>query len=297
MCYCESCPPDKRMRFTRFTLTFLLALLLGLGIGPIKSRAAESPANPSAKDATTNSPLQRIVLVGASVTAGFTESEPLGGPLSDQLRLGRYVEAALVSPHQPVQSFGLLVFFLRPELAGQAQLDRALREEPTLLIGIDFLFWYCYGELPTEEARLQRLEVGLRLLETVKCPLILGDFPDASAAVGHMISRAQMPQLATLEAANRRLKEWVSTRANVRLVPLADFMRAAQAAEPLVIHGMTLPKETTRGLLQADHLHATREGCAVLALAIMDVIAAHPVLASADYFRWDAKEVLRIAAP
>ena len=44
-----------------------------------------------AGNASTNRLWQKIVLVGASASAGFTVSEPLGGTNTARLRLSRYV--------------------------------------------------------------------------------------------------------------------------------------------------------------------------------------------------------------
>src|SRR6266567_3539911 len=64
------------------------------------------PATPSAaaRIAVTNNPWGRIVMVGASVSAGFIASEPLGGANTPRYRLSRYVDAALLVPHEPVQN-------------------------------------------------------------------------------------------------------------------------------------------------------------------------------------------------
>src|SRR5262245_18863259 len=130
-----------------------------------------------AASAASRSPWGRIVMVGASASAGFTESEPLGGPKTPQYRLSCYLESALVAPHEPVQNLANAMFFIQPEAAGRYQIDQALQARPTLLVGIDFLFWFCYSEGPTDKDRLQRFERGLKLLEAVPCPLVLGDIP------------------------------------------------------------------------------------------------------------------------
>src|SRR5688572_1364946 len=96
---------------------------------------------PHAANATTNSPWERVVMVGASVSAGFTASEPLGGPSTPQYRLSRYVDAALLVPHEPVQNLANTLFFIQPELLGRQQIDAALKARPTLVLGVDFLFW------------------------------------------------------------------------------------------------------------------------------------------------------------
>jgi len=243
--------------------------------------------------AQTNGPWERIVMVGASVSAGFTESEPLGGPSTRQFRLSRYVDAALLVPHEPVQNLANTFFFITPELMGRQQIDQALKAKPTLVLGVDFLFWFCYGEGATDEERLQRFEMGLKMLEAVKCPLVLGDIPDASAAVNGMLRPDQIPTTNAMAAANQRLSKWAATRPNVAILRLSQFMRTVQANQALTIHAYNLPEGKTRILLQADKLHPSLPGCALVALATLDVLHSKQKFPAADVC-WDPKENLRV---
>jgi len=233
-------------------------------------------------------------MVGASATAGFTESEPLGGPKTEQYRLSRYLDAALLVAHEPVQNLANAMFFIQPEAAGRYQIDQALHARPTLVIGIDFLFWFCYGEGPTDKDRLQRFEKGLKLLEVVQCPLVLGDIPDASGASNDMLPADQIPSAETMSAANRRLKEWAAARRKVVIVSLSGFMRTAMANQALAIHGHTVPEGKTLALLQSDRLHPSAFGSAVLALAILDAFQSTRPAHFAAEVRWDPKEVFRL---
>ena len=257
----------------------LFALLLTLG-------AALSAS------AQTNSPWGRIVMVGASVSAGFTASEPLGGPSTPQYRFSRYVDAALVVPHEPVQNLANTFFFLQPELLGRHQIEQALKARPTLVLGVDFLFWFCYGEGSSDEERLRRFEKGLKLLETFKCPLVVGDIPDASAAVNGMLRPEQIPSTNAMVAANQRLNEWAATRPNVVILRLSEFMRTVLANQALTIHDCRLPAGRTRRLLQNDKLHSSPPGCAVVALAALNALQSKHRFPSSDVC-WDPKEILR----
>jgi hypothetical protein len=243
--------------------------------------------------ARTNSPWERIVIVGASVSAGFTASEPLGGPSTPQFRLSRYVDTALLVPHEPVQNLANTFLFLQPELLGRQQIEQALKARPTLVLGVDFLFWFCYGDGYTDEERLQRFEKGLKILEGIKCPLILGDIPDASAAVNGMLRPEQIPSTNAMSAANQRLNKWAATRPNVVILRLSQFMHTVLANQALTIHGHTLPEGKTRVLLQNDKLHSSPPGCAVVALAALDALQTNHAFPSSDV-RWDPRENLRL---
>jgi hypothetical protein len=256
-----------------------------------KPSKSDKPAVPT----ITKAPWSRIVMIGASASAGFTESEPLGGPTTLQLRLNRYLDAALVTSHEPVRNFSSAMFFMQPEGQGQTQSERALQSNPSLLVALDFLFWFCYGDGPTDKDRLQRFEQGLKLLEPFQCPLIVGDLPDASAAAERMLTADEIPSPAALSAANRRLKEWASARKRTVIIPLSAFMRNAMANKPLTVHGHTLAEGKTRILLQDDKLHPSPVGCAVLALAIFDSLLSNQSFPSSSDIRWDAREVYRLA--
>jgi hypothetical protein len=202
------------------------------------------------------------------------------------------VDAAVVNPHEPVLNLAQALFFLQPESAGKSQMARALKEEPSLLLGVDFLFWFCYGKGTNDTERLLRLENGLKLLEPVTCPLILGDIPDASAAVNKMLSPSQIPTTNAMVVANARLKAWAATRQNVILVPLSKLIQVASLNQPFTVHGTTLPAGRTRVLLQNDNLHPSPPGCAVIALVALDHLQAKYQYAEAEV-QWEPTTLLR----
>jgi hypothetical protein len=237
----------------------------------------------------------RMVIIGASVSRGFTASEPFGGPRSKEYALDRYLSAAVLAPHDPPQNLANALFFMMPDDMAHEQIRRSLTNQPTLVIGIDFLFWFCYGRGQTDRDRQAHFEKGLKLLEALDCPLIVGDIPDASGAVNRMLSPDEIPSREVREAANRRLKDWAAQHKQVTVVPLAEFMRAVAANRAWSGHDFTLARGTTRSLLQDDRLHPNQRGCAVLAVSILDAfLAAHPSL-DASQVRWDPDQVLRQA--
>jgi hypothetical protein len=163
------------------------------------------------------------------------------------------------------------------------------------VIAADFLFWFCYGEGPTDKDRLQRFETGLKLLEVVPCPLIVGDVPDASGASDSILAPEQIPSTKAMLAANRRLKEWAASRPQVVILSLSGFMRAATSNQKLTIRNHTLAAGKTRELLQDDRLHPGPSGCAVLALAILDAFQSTRPASTANEIRWNPREVFRFA--
>jgi len=271
---------------------FLVAwALVSSGAAAESLRATNSTA--AVAKITTKSPWQRIVMIGASATAGFTLNEPFGGPNTAQLKLSRYIEAALTVPHEPVRNFGSALLFLQPELLAGQQVTQALTNQPTLVIGVDFLFWFCYGAGRTDAERLGRFEQGLELLEKFEGPLVVGDLPDASATVNIMLRPEQMPSLTAIAAANQQLKTWAATRPQVAVVALSEFMSNAMANRAITIRDFVLPEGTTRRLVQDDKLHPTPAGAATLALAVLEAAQSKQKGISTAEFHRDPKEIFR----
>lgn len=234
-------------------------------------------------------------MIGASASAGFTLMEPFGGTNTQKCRLSFYLDAAVAAPHPPVKNLANSLFFLQPEGAGLLQVQTAVAENPTLVIAVDFPFWFCYGRGTNDAERRQRFEHGLQILDPLKCPLVLGDIPDASSATNTgIISPSQVAGEPARTAANRRLREWAAAHPNVVLVPLAEFMRDAIANQPLLVHGRTVPAGSTRAVLQNDRLHPTPIGAATLAVGILDALVSQRPEFSAKDIRWDRAEVYRL---
>lgn len=244
----------------------------------------------------TESPWQRVVVIGASASAGFVLSEPFGGTNTDRCRLDRYLDAAIAAPHAPVKNLATALMFMNPEAFGAMQVTAATNDHPTLVIAADFMFWLCYGDGATDAARAARFENGLKLLGQIHCPLVVGDIPDASSATNTgIIAPWQVPSETARQTANRRLRAWAAKHLSVTVLPLAEFMRKTKANLTIKLHRQILPTGTTRSLLQDDQLHPNPQGDAVLALGIMDALTASQPKFSAADIRWDWKQVYQLA--
>ena len=244
-----------------------------------------------AAGAADGSLFNRVVIVGASASAGYTASQSPNAPKVEQLRLNRYWDAALPAPHEPVKNLASILFFLSPERTASQQLAQAQALQPTLIAGPDFLFWFCYGTLDTNETRAARLEAGLKLLEQVPCPLLLGNIPDASGADKDMLPVEAVPTRAEMDAANRRIKQWAAEHQNVSLMDLSTLMSQAAGNHALTVHGNKWVDGSTRALLQEDGLHPTPAGCSMLTLAALDAICVTQKKIPASAIHWDAAEL------
>jgi hypothetical protein len=243
--------------------------------------AATLPAPQETRPGAVPGSVERVVVLGASLSSGFNLPRGLDAAL----------EASLAAEHEPVRAAASEMFFLSPLSSGPQLLERALEAEPTLVVALDYLFWFGYGTidargspLESEEERLALLEKGLASLAELECPLVVGDFPDMSAAVGKMLLPEQMPEPATLERLSRRVRAWAAEREATLVLPLAELVRALGSEEELRIGRHAFPAGSR--LLQPDQLHPTPEGMAAVAQLVADELVKHGLARETD-FRWE----------
>lgn len=219
--------------------------------------------------------LRRVAVLGASLSDGFLlplEADCM--PTAAEI-----LEAALEPPLPPPLRRTSSLFFLRPELTGRAYVDRAVSFRPTLVVALDFLFWYGYGFASGPEERLQRLERGLAQLDRLACPIAVGDLPDVSRAATRgvglhgrpMILPAQVPAPDTLAAMNERIRRFALRRRNVVVVPLSRIAAELERGATIRLGGVELGNE--RELLDRDLLHPTLRGTIGVVLLALDELA------------------------
>ena len=224
--------------------------------------------------ATERAPLlQRPIVVGASVGAGFgaTVGRVLGEG-DDALRvidMAEVLRAALADDRGPIPSEASTWLFTDAPGRGAEQIAAATAHDATLVVGVDFLFWFGYGPLPVHEpdpkaARLAKLEDGLALLEELDCPVVVGDFPDMRGASTTMLPPQLIPAPEILQALNARLAAWAAARPDRLVVPLAQTVERLRAGQTPVLGGVPFRIEGDPRLLQADGLHPTLEGLVLM---------------------------------
>ena len=146
----------------------------------------------------------------------------------------------------------------------------------TLVVAVDYQFWFGYGTRGKNGNRVRGaadrvafLDVGLELLDRIDAPIVLGDFPDMSDAVGRgMLSAPQQPNTVGLEQLNARLYEWASSRERVTVVPLAAIVEKMRTGDAFTVGRHRWPANAIERVLQDDRLHPTTEGLGALGHAI-----------------------------
>lgn len=232
----------------------------------------------------------RMFVIGASASSGFLMNEPFGGERTPSYRLKYYLDAALSAPHEPVRSTATAMFFTSAEPIARSQIAAAVAAKPTLTVSVDFLFWFCYGRLQNQEQRLELLEKGLALLQQLPGTVVVGDLPDASSAIGKILDREEVPSPETLSAANRRIRQWATTRPSVVVLPLSDFMATCKANKAMKLGPAECAAGKTREFLQADELHPSQHGAAALALSVFGALSERGLI-SQQTVVWDTEAV------
>jgi len=248
----------------------LLAVLLLLApLSPAPAHACGAVAGQAAPAAEKGEALlQRVVVVGASLSAGHgLGADEKGVPLT----LARVIDAGIAARHEKVLNLSDLMTFMDPSGAGQRTQAAIGKHGATLVVALDYLFWFGYGaNWGDEKGRLAGLEQGLKSLEGLACPILLGDFPDMRSALQArhpVLPRQSVPEPATLVQLNERLAAWAKGHPNVIVVPISSLMGELLAGEELRVGPNLWPKGTVSGLLQDDGLHPTLEGTTGLWLA------------------------------
>jgi len=246
-----------------------------LGLIAAAGTAQISAAGKAATSADPADPLLgRVVTIGASVSSGFGNNFPPA----------KVLDEAITVPHKKIHPANGIAFFLQPLRIGKMQVDRSMRSaQPTLVVGIDFLFWYGYGQMfGTEEQkaekRLARLEIGIKQLERYKCPVMVGDIPDMHGAHPSMLPPRMIPTKKNIGLLNKRIHAWVKSKPNVTLLPLAKWvveMKGGKFAIPASADGKypKTPLPQSKALL-GDRLHPTKIGVILLAERIVELIKA-----------------------
>ncbi|MBK7643302.1 MAG: SGNH/GDSL hydrolase family protein [Planctomycetes bacterium] len=261
----------------RLLLPFLASIAL-LAPAAWTLQAPAAAASPSRTEAIPL--LQHVAVIGASLSAGHGLGK---GPKGTRLDLAQVIDAGVSAAHGEVFNASSRMTFLDPVASSKKAFGELATRETTLVVALDYLFWFGYGtSWNGEKERLDALEIGLKSLEELKCPILLGDFPDMSSALKApqpVLPAQAVPDAATLKKLNERLAAWVKEHPNVVLVPVSQLMGALLAGEELRVGTNLWTKGKVGSLLQEDGLHPTLEGTTGLWLFALERLrAAHKEL-------------------
>lgn len=262
---------------TLLTVFWLTALLSGTGLGPPtapSSPAASTDAGIAGEGAGAVAPcrtLDHVVVMGASISAGFNTSGMMGLPaanLADVLR-------KMLPDGAQVESFADTLLFDDPRTRGARQVSRARKAGPTAIIAIDFPFWWSYGFWFDQPDRLAVLDQGLEMLLKARegavgpgeqpVPILIALLPDTHGLTGPTVPHPlQTPDAETLARCNQRLREWAAENERIIIVPLLEDFDHLRAREKVRLGSVELDPNAV-AFMQPDGLHTTVEGLVFVA--------------------------------
>jgi hypothetical protein len=247
----------------------------------VVSTAAFGAAPETGEAQETQTPTLHIAVIGASVSAGFAS----GVTLADVLK-------AAVDEPMTVTDLSDVTFFLDPMAHGKEAVESLTqsppmtgvaqtpggpqeviitleKDRPTVVIGIDFLFWFAYGE-KGPDARKADLQKGFKFLEQLDCPILVGDLP--AFAAGFMIGAEQIPSADELEALNAMIVEWAKKHKNVTVYPLAALVESIRAGQPVTINGEERTLKASE-VFAVDKLHTTKQGLITVTVMVLETLS------------------------
>ncbi len=231
----------------------LLAIAIATGCGGAPARAPQPvpPPAPAAAvgrdaaviDAPPPTSVARVAVIGASVSAGF--SAPRIADAVASAGAGAVIDRADVW------------MFRDPPGRGATQVAEIRAAQPTLVLAVDFLFWFVYRD-DTQAARLASLDDALALLATIEAPLAVGDVPDMRSADPRMISPAAIPPPEQLAEINARIRTWAAARPRTAVLPMQAWVAPLTAGGKVEL----APGEIVAAaeLVFIDGLHANALG-------------------------------------
>ena len=267
-------------------LSIVVSLLLA---GMVLTGTVYAQGESVEQDTDTPLPIERVAVVGASASAGFgivvMKETPIGR-IPGSWTLARTLRTASENSIV-VSDLGTSTFFLSPQKTGKSLVNRAIRSKPDLIVAIDFLFWFCYGNQGANgqrmrdlTGRMEMLEIGLALLDTYDGPIFVGDLPDMSGSIGRMLSRSMVPMPDELEALNARIHEWAGNRPRVRVFPLSMVMKKLKKGEGFAIGEYEWDEDLLARVLQRDQLHPSLDGQIALIQVLESLILEDEELSS-----------------
>lgn len=229
-----------------------IAWFTTLGCSSLSAQAEDA----GERRATSRETLSTLGVIGASQTAGF------GAGVS----MGKVLQAGLNFPTRLVETASVM-FFMKPLAVGEEQIQFLRRQRPTAIIGLDYLFWFGYGDkdFDTRKAHLQQ---AFTWLESLPGPKFIGDIPDMRGAAEYMLPTRFVPPVEQIDQLNEMIVQWAKVRPDVTLIPLSRLVRSMRSGQPAEIGGREYAADPKK-VLGSDRLHATLDGQLLLGIACL----------------------------
>lgn len=260
------------------------SLLLGLTVVLVSSMPSRAAM---VAESASRALFSRVAVTGASISDGFLLPLEVDAMVTLADTLGAALPDGTAKPVRRTSSW----VFRNPQYYGTHFVDDLVAQKPTLVIAVDFLFWFGYGLGYSEPQRLELCDAGIALLDRFSCPIVVGDYPNMTQALGGkgiiggpMIQRGHFPAAVTRAEMNKRLREWAKKRGNVTILESDAFIEKIKRNEAFDVLGNRYDGDLIKTLLDRDLLHTTFEGEVALTLMIVDALLKSPLGLTADDF-------------
>lgn len=238
----------------------------------------------------THPVLGRPVIIGASASNGVGATVPEFGPAASaggasathsggsptnprELPVNAAVayRALVKAPHREPINLSDSGAFVEPMASLNEQIEAAVAQRPSVVIGIDALFWPVQQPIPLNvpEAerhamRLAALEEALAKLDRLQCVVVVGDIPllRTPGVIPGWDERRLDDE--TVAAINARIEAWSRERPNRAVVRVSELMDAVEQCQPIEVGCIRLEGDDVRELLQSDRLHPSGRGTLLL---------------------------------
>lgn len=250
MCNINKLPPPRPLQ---------IWLLAWLGLVAPHPSCSHSPSSPPPSPGSAGSreaipaatsprsgpalPLDRIAIVGASISAGFG-----GTPFGDAF--------AAAAPRSKVTTAADVMLFRDPVGNTTKQLAVARDFKATTVLAVDLLFWHVYGFGDRSAGFAATLD-ALEALRAAGTWIVIGDIPLITTASELLLAKEAIPSPTLLGSANEAIRAF-ATRERVLLVPLGEWTEPLRAGAEVMLS--TGEKVAARSLMALDGLHANPLG-------------------------------------
>ena len=181
--------------------------------------------------------------------------------------------------------------------------EEAREQSPTLLIALDYLFWFGYGKKGvngTAPFRRERRDTtrdwnfwrsGWPNSIGSSARFSLAIFPTCPKPSATCLGLSQMPAPETLKALNTRLREWAGTHPNVTIVPVAGMIESMKMNSPFMAGRQQWVQDSHERFIQRDNLHPTLDGLIVFTQESMSRLVEADPMIEKDDFDFDIESV------
>ncbi len=227
----------------------------------------------------------KIGVIGASVSAGFGSGNNLSEALS----------AAIHAPHK-MTNLADTLFFMKYMTKSPKDAQRLKKEKVDIVVGLDYLFWFATGD-KTLAQRKTHITKAIEFLDDLSVPIVIGTIPAMKGISPMMLPKKRIIPEKDVPILNEHLCSLLKTRANMRTIPLAQWIDCLNSGKK--VPGMDQVSEkalTKKDVFLADGLHLNRQGLVFGAAMIVAKLQEMDLLLTQSNATHKVRDILKTLA-